>query len=107
MALDLTQKTEKPKQFTGARIFFGVKPPKNWRLNSVLQKDSEYQKLREAWDQETDPTMKEEKRQEVLAYKAIVRKKMNLPEEESSKEGAREEQKVRRKLSAGKGGEFC
>lgn len=81
MALDLTQKTGKPKPFTGARIFFGVKPPKNWRLNSVLQKDPKYQKLRDAWNEETNPEAKEQLRLKLAEYKAKVRKEMNLPEE--------------------------
>ena len=81
MALDLTQKTEPPKPFTGARIFFGVRPPKNWRLNSILQKDPEYQKLRSAWDDETDPEIKEQLSLKLSKYKAKVRKEHNLPEE--------------------------
>lgn len=82
MALDLTQKTEPPKPFTGARIFFGVRPPKNWRLNSILQKDPKYQELRSAWDDETDPEIKEQLSLKLSKYKAKVRKEHNLPEEE-------------------------
>ena len=81
MTLDLTQKTEPPKPFTGARIFSGVRPPKNWRLNSILQKDPEYQKLRSAWDDETDPEIKEQLSLKLREYKAKVRKEHNLPEE--------------------------
>ena len=81
MALDLTQKTEPPKPFTGARIFFGVRPPKNWRLNSILQKDPEYQKLRSAWDDETDPEKKEKLSLELDERREKVRKENNLPEE--------------------------
>ena len=80
--LDLTQKTDEPKPFTGARIIFGMKPPKNWRLNGILQKDPEYQKLRRAWDEETNPETKEQKRQEALVYRAKVRKENNLLEGE-------------------------
>jgi len=80
--LDLTQKTYPKKHWTGARIIFGVKPPKNWRLNSVLQKDPEYQKLRDFWDKETNPEAKEQLRLKLAEYKAKVRKEMNLPEEE-------------------------
>ena len=71
-------KEQKPK----AQIYFGIRPPKNWRLNSILQKDSEYQKLRHAWNNETDPETKEQKRQEALAYRAKVRKENNLQEGE-------------------------
>ncbi len=82
MALDLTQKTDPPKPFTGARIFFGIRPPKNWRLNSILQKDPEYQKLRSAWDDETDPEIKEQLRLKLGKYKAKVREENNLQEGE-------------------------
>lgn len=66
---------------TKAQIFFGNSLPKNWRLNSILQKDPEYQKLREAWDNETDPMMKEQLRQKLIEYRAKVRKENNLPDE--------------------------
>lgn len=66
---------------TKAQIFFGNCLPKNWRLNSILQKDPEYQKLREAWDNETDPMMKEQLRQKLIEYRAKVRKENNLPDE--------------------------
>ena len=36
MALDLTQKTDPPKPFTGARIFFGVRPPNAEKLAAEL-----------------------------------------------------------------------
>ena len=81
MALDLTQKTDPPKPFTGARIIIGFKPPKNWRLNLILQKDPEYQKLRSAWDDEMDPGVKEQLNLKLREYKAKVRKEHNLPEE--------------------------
>ena len=81
MALDLTQKTDPPKPFTGARIIIGFKPPKNWRLNLILQKDPEFQKLLNAWDDETDPEIKEQLRPKLSKYKAKVRKEHNLPEE--------------------------
>ena len=67
---------------TKARIIFGMKPPKNWRLNSVLQKDPDFQELRDAWDEETNPEVKEQLRLKLTEYKAKVRKEMNLPEEE-------------------------
>ena len=66
---------------TKAQIFFGNSLPKNWRLNSVLQKNSDYQKLRDDWDDETNPTLKEQKSKALDEYKAKVRKEMNLPEE--------------------------
>ena len=81
MALDLTQKTDPPKPFTGARIIFGFKPPKNWRLNLILQKDPEFQKLLNAWDDETDPEKKEQLSLELDERREKVRKKHNLPEE--------------------------
>ena len=81
MALDLTQTTEPPKPFTGARIIIGFKPPKNWRLNLILQKDPEFQKLLDAWDKETDSEMKELLRLELIEYEDKVRKDHNLPEE--------------------------
>ena len=71
-------KEQKPK----AQILFGIRPPKNWQLNSVLQEDPEYQKLRDAWDKETNPEAKEQKRQEALIYRAKVRKENNLLEGE-------------------------
>ena len=80
--LDLTQKTGEPKPFTGARIIFGMKPPKNWRLNGILQKDPEYQKLRRAWDNETDPEMKERLHLKLCEYRAKVRKEHKLLEGE-------------------------
>ena len=66
---------------TKAQIFFGNSLPKNWRLNLVLQKDPDYQKLRDDWDDETNPTLKEQKSKALDEYKAKVRKEMNLPEE--------------------------
>lgn len=66
---------------TKAQIFFGNSLPKNWKINSVLQKDAEYQKLRDAWDDETDPTLKEQKSQALDNYREKVRKEMNLPED--------------------------
>ena len=64
-----------------AQIFFGNSLPKNWRLNLILQKDPDYQKLRDDWDDETNPTLKEQKSKALDEYKAKVRKEMNLPEE--------------------------
>ncbi len=84
MALDLTQKTENPKPYTGVRIIFGVKPPKNWRLNLILQKEPEFQKLLKAWRKETDAEKKEQLRQKLIEYKDKVRKEHNLPEEGQS-----------------------
>ncbi len=81
MALDLTQKTDSPKPFTGARIIIGFKPPKNWRLNLILQKDPEFQKLLNAWDKETDSVKKELLCLGLKEYEDKVRKEHNLPEE--------------------------
>ncbi len=67
---------------TKAQIYFGSSLPKNLILNSVLVQDQEYQKLRRAWDQETNPTLKEEKRQKALDFRAKVRDEMNLPNED-------------------------
>ncbi len=67
---------------TKAQIYFGNSLPKNLKLNSALIKDPEYQELRRAWDQETDPTLKEEKRQKALNYRAKVREELNLPDED-------------------------
>ena len=63
------------------QIYFGIRPPKNWRLNSILQKDPVYQNLRDAWDEEADPLFKEQKGKALGAYRAKVRKEHNLPEE--------------------------
>ena len=72
----------KKEERATARIYIGVRPPKNWRLNSVLQKDPDFQLLRDAWDDETNPEVKEQLRLKLVEYKAKVRKEMNLPEEE-------------------------
>lgn len=66
---------------TKARIFFGNSLPKNWRLNSALQTDTDYQKLRDDWDDETNPELKEQKAQLLRDYKAKARKRLNLPED--------------------------
>ncbi len=71
-------KEQKPK----AQIYFGIRPPKNWRLNSILQKDPEYQELRHAWDNETDPGIKEQLHLILSEYRAKVRKENNLQEGE-------------------------
>ena len=71
-------KEQKPK----AQILFGIRPPKNWQLNSVLQEDPEYQKLRDAWDEETDPETKEQLHLKLSEYRAKVRKENNLQEGE-------------------------
>lgn len=71
---------ETKKQRTTAQIFFCNSLPKNWRLNLVLQKDTEYQKLRHAWNEETNPVLKVQKAQVLRAYKAKVRKERNIPE---------------------------
>ncbi len=65
-----------------AQIYFGFRPPKNWRLNSILQKDPEYQKQRSAWDDETDPEIKEQLRLKLIEYRERVRKENNLKEGE-------------------------
>ena len=65
-----------------ARIFFGNSLPKNWQLNLVLQKDPAYQKLRDAWDEETDPETKEQLHLKLSEYRAKVRKENNLQEGE-------------------------
>ena len=82
MALDLTQKTEKPKPFTGARIFFGVKPPKNWKANSLLRQDKVYQQMWLELHKETDPKRKEQLLKEVAEYKAKFLKKHGIKLEE-------------------------
>ena len=48
----------------------------------ILQKDLEYQKLRAAWDNETDPMMKEQLHLKLSEYRAKVRKENNLPDED-------------------------
>ena len=73
---------EAKEQQTRAQIFFGIRPPKNWRLNGILQKDPEYQKLRDDWDDETDPVLKEQKSQVLSEYREKVRKENNLQEGE-------------------------
>ncbi len=73
---------ETKEQKTTARIFFCNSLPKNWRLNLVLQKDPEYQKLRDDWDNETDPVLKEQKSQVLREYRAKVRRERGIPEEQ-------------------------
>ena len=73
---------ETKEQKSTARIFFCNSLPKNWRLNLILQKDPEYQKLREAWDNETDPEIKEQLHLKLSEYRAKVRKENNLLEGE-------------------------
>jgi len=80
--LDLTVKTYPKETRPTAQIYFGFRPPKNWRLNSILQKDSDYQKLRKAWDNETDPEIKEQLHMKLLEYRAKVRNVHNLPDED-------------------------
>lgn len=67
MALDLTQKTGKPKPFTGARIIFGIKLPKNLEANLAAQKNPEHQALIKAYLREKDPERKKEKWEAVKA----------------------------------------
>ena len=81
MALDLTQKTYPKETRPTAQIYFGFRPPKNWRLNSILQKDPEFQKLLNAWDDETDSEKKEKLSLELDERREKVRKEHNLPEE--------------------------
>ena len=81
MALDLTQKTENPAPFTGTRIISGGKLPKNWKENLQKQKDKQYQKLAQAWDEETDPTVKQEKRKALDNYWAKRRLELGIEEE--------------------------
>lgn len=83
MALEFAQNTSKPVPFTGARIFFGIKPPKDWQLNSILQKDPEFQALYIAWDNETDQECREQLRLKLLEYEAKVRKNLGITDEES------------------------
>ena len=76
----MTNKTKEHQ--VKAQIFFGIRPPKNWRLNGILQKDPEYQKLRRAWDGETDSEIKEQLHLKLSEYRAKVRKENNLLEGE-------------------------
>ena len=72
----------KKEERATARIYIGVRPPKNWRLNSVLQKDPDFQLLRDAWDDETDPEEKERLRLQALEYREKIRIKMGFKEGE-------------------------
>ena len=81
MALDLTQKTENPTPLAGTRIIFGGQLPKNWKENLQKQKDKQYQKLAQAWDEETDPTVKQEKRKALDNYWAKRRLELGIEEE--------------------------
>ena len=69
---------------TKATIFFGVKPPKNWKENLVKQKDEGYQELLKEWLDEKDPVIKKQKWQEAKEY--WVKRRVELgftePEEE-------------------------
>ena len=76
----MTNETKEQKPM--AQIYFGIRPPKNWRLNSILQKDPAYQKLRRAWDNETDLEIKEQLHLKLSEYRAKVRKENNLLEGE-------------------------
>ena len=69
MALDLTQKTEKPKPFTGARIFFGVKPPKNWKANSAMRQDLVYRQMALDWMNAKDEHTKDKISKQMVEYK--------------------------------------
>ena len=69
MALDLTQKTEKPKPFTGARIFFGVKPPKNWKANSAMRQDPVYKQMALDWMNAKDEQTKDKISKQMVEYK--------------------------------------
>ena len=62
-----------------ARIFFGVKPPKDWQVYSALQKSPEFQKTYIAWDRETNPEVREMYRLKLEEIEAKTRKEMNLP----------------------------
>ena len=82
MAIDLTQKTYPKKPFTGARIIFGMKPPKNWKENSYKQKDKKYQELFMAWYREQDPELKEKKGQALNEYWSKRRVELGFTEPE-------------------------
>ena len=65
-----------------ALIFFGIKPPKDWQLNSILQKDPEFQALYTAWDNEAEQERREQLRLKLIDYEAKVRKDHSIPDEE-------------------------
>lgn len=54
------------KPFNGARIIFGIRPPKNWKESIRKQKGPEYQRLQELWDTA-----------ETHALEAMCKKQMN------------------------------
>ena len=84
MPLDLTQKTQATKPWTGALIILGADVPKNWRENWAAQDDQKYQELWDKWDKETDPERKKQAWQAIKDYWAKRRVELGFtePEEE-------------------------
>ena len=78
MELDLTQKTGKPPSFTGTRIIFGRKQPKNWLENLAGQQDPVLRDMIWDWCKEKDPEIKAQKWTEAMTYWTKRRKELGF-----------------------------
>ena len=76
--LDLTQKTYPKNHWTGARIIFGVKPPKNWRANSAMRQDPVYRQMALDWMNAKDEQTKDKISKQMEEYKEKRLSEMGL-----------------------------